>query len=77
MLVISCVGTWYIRIQASSSIHLERYIITRDCGVTRSASTSCWEGDRFESRLNIASYPKTFKLVPTAAISALGHHINS
>ena len=32
------------------------WLTTRNCGVTRKASARYWVGDRFESRLNNASY---------------------
>ena len=45
------------------------YSFTRDCGFTRSVSTHCREGDRFESRPSTASLLKMLKMVPTAAMS--------
>ena len=42
-------------------------------GSTCSASAHCWEGDRFKSLSDTASYLKMLKMIPTAAMSGAQH----
>ncbi len=50
---------------------LQGYVLWYDCGVTRRASARCGEDYEFLSQPNTASYLKTLKMVPTAAMCQL------